>query len=96
MEVRPPPYVERHLLAGRPGIPEFGLVLRTQRGAGIKTHGLLVFALDDQMVFAFGVRSLCFTSGGPWFIETGFPSCMRCCRILTRWRAIYGEAHKEA
>lgn len=87
----PLPYTARWPLASRPGVPEFGFVLRTQRGEGTKTHAPLVFALDDLWTFAFGVRSLCFTSGGPWVIEGGKPTCARCGAILARWRATVGK-----
>lgn len=83
----PLPLRLRFPLASRPGLPEPGLVLRTQRGHGKRCHAVLVFPLDDLWTFAAGLRSLCFTRGGPWRLEVGFPSCKRCRAILRRLRA---------
>ena len=81
MNWHPLPFNGKAKIAARPGTPEPGLVLRTQRGSGVRTHALLVFALDDLWAYAFGVRSLCFASGGPWWIESGKPTCRRCLQI---------------
>jgi len=90
----PRPFLGKAKIAARPGILEPGLVLRTQRGSGVRTHALLVFALDDLWAYGFGVRSLCFASGGPWAIEGGKPSCKRCAAILARLGYL-GDSFKE-
>ena len=69
-------------ISAAPGEPVEGLILVTERGQGLRTHAVLVFPLDDLWTFSFGVRAACFTSGGPWLIGAGRPTCLRCLRML--------------
>lgn len=72
-------------IAARPGVPELGLLLQTQRGSGLRSHAVYSFPLEDHWENCLGLRPACFVTGGPWFVLTGLPTCLRCRAILRRF-----------